>query len=518
MAVRVKPWAKILIVTIAAAAALLIYYRSSHPSSAADEIKTSSGALTGSALQKKTRFTLALSEWPGHMPFVIGNGGLTTQPGSAAAANALDLEIVFIEDANSKNAALQSQKVDFIWQTVDEMPLSLPAFKKAGTDVQAFLQIDWSRGGDACVASADVHKVEDVLGRKSAMLMFSPDHTVFEFMINNSRLTPAQVRQVRADTSFSMDDFTFGRALFTQGKVDVACLWEPDVSLALKGRPGSHVLFSTADATGLVADVVLTSRALLSERPEVAQKLAMVWFAGVAKAEADRAAAAQLIATKVPRFRDELGYEATLKAFGWVKWTPISENAHFFGLDAEPAFDRIYNQADAIWTKYPEAKIAERFVPATLRDDSVARAIWDATGRKTPTTEQPLYQPEIARTGAPVLTKPVTINYDKSSAELDAESLYILNSQILPQLEMARAMHIRIEGNTDSQGSSELNRQLSELRAKSVSDYFMSRGIESSRVSYKGNGDSTPVASNKTYDGRAANRRTDILFISSEGH
>jgi outer membrane protein OmpA-like peptidoglycan-associated protein/ABC-type nitrate/sulfonate/bicarbonate transport system substrate-binding protein len=516
MAVRVKPGTKLLIVILAAAAALFISYRDAFHPSSADETKTSSGALTGTELQKKTRFTLALSEWPGHMPFVIGNGGLTTRPGSTAAANALDLEIVFIEDASSKNAALQSRKVDFIWQTVDEMPLSLAGFKKAGTDVRAFLQLDWSRGGDACVGSPDVQKVEDLLGRKSAMLMFSPDHTLFEFMINNSRLTPAQIKQVRADTTFSMDDFTFGRALFAQGQVDLACLWEPDVSLALKSRPGSHVLFSTADATGLIADVLLTSKTLLNERPEIAQKLAMVWFGGVTRAETDRAAAAQLVATEVPRFRDELGYEATLKAFDWVKWTPISENARFFGLQGDPAFDGIYNQADAIWTKYPEAKLAERFVPAGLRDDRIVRAIWDASGGKNVPREQVTYRPELARSGTPILTKPITINFDKSSAELDAESLYILNSQIIPQLELARAMHIRIEGNSDSQGSTELNRQLSEKRAKSVSDYFISRGIEESRISYKGNGDSAPIASNKTSDGRAANRRTDILFISAE--
>src|SRR6185295_2526699 len=143
-------------------------------------------------------------------------------------------------------------------------------------DARAFLQIDWSRGGDACVASADVKKVEDILGKKSAMMMFSPDHTVFEFMINNSRLTPAEVAKVRADTSFSIDDFTYGRVLFTQNKVDVACLWEPDVSLALKGRPGSHRLFSTADATELVADVLLTRRELLETAPEAAEKVARV--------------------------------------------------------------------------------------------------------------------------------------------------------------------------------------------------------------------------------------------------
>src|SRR5262245_17384045 len=42
--------------------------------------------------------TAALSQWPGHMALVVGNGGLTTQPGSPAAAEGLDLKIEFIED------------------------------------------------------------------------------------------------------------------------------------------------------------------------------------------------------------------------------------------------------------------------------------------------------------------------------------------------------------------------------------------------------------------------------------
>jgi hypothetical protein len=63
---------------------------------------------------------VALSQWPGHMALLVGAGGLKTQPGSLAAAEQLNLEIVFIEDAPSKNEALRKGDVDFVWQTVDE--------------------------------------------------------------------------------------------------------------------------------------------------------------------------------------------------------------------------------------------------------------------------------------------------------------------------------------------------------------------------------------------------------------
>jgi outer membrane protein OmpA-like peptidoglycan-associated protein len=90
----------------------------------------------------------------------------------------------------------------------------------------------------------------------------------------------------------------------------------------------------------------------------------------------------------------------------------------------------------------------------------------------------------------------------------------ILNNQLMPQLEMARGMYVRVEGNTDNVGSKSRNQVLSEERAKAIVDYLVSRGVEPARVVARGNGDSKPVASNKTADGRASNRRTDILFIS----
>jgi len=457
--------------------------------------------------------TVALSQWPGHLALVVGNGGLTTQAGSAAAAEGLDLKIVFIEDAPSKNKALQEGKVDAVWETVDELPIALGGFKAAGVDVKAFLQIDWSRGGDACVASKEVKKVEDVIGRKAAVLMFSPDHTVLEFMLTNSRLTAEEVAQARKATSFSTDDFTYARILFGKGQVDVACLWEPDVTLALASRPGAHRLFSTADATELVADTLVARRDFLDLYSELAVKLARVWFAGVKKAESDRSAAAKLVATVCSRFRDELGYEATLKAFDWVKWTTLADNVRMFGLDGRPpAFDRVYNQADGIWVNYPQAEIKDRFAPVLLRDDRIVRRIWEAEGRKVATRAES-YRPEIAATGKPLFTKPLSIAFHYGKSELTGEAMASLNQSVVPQVQMAGGMYVRVEGNTDNLGDDTWNQTLSERRAQAIVDYLASRGIDRRRLVARGNGSNNPVGSNKTPEGRARNRRTDILFI-----
>jgi outer membrane protein OmpA-like peptidoglycan-associated protein len=70
--------------------------------------------------------------------------------------------------------------------------------------------------------------------------------------------------------------------------------------------------------------------------------------------------------------------------------------------------------------------------------------------------------------------------------------------------------NFKVEGHTDSQGSEKLNQTLSETRAKAVLDYLVSKGIDASRLTSKGFGESTPIASNRTSRGRAQNRRVEI--------
>ena len=70
-----------------------------------------------------------------------------------------------------------------------------------------------------------------------------------------------------------------------------------------------------------------------------------------------------------------------------------------------------------------------------------------------------------------------------------------------------------LEGNTDSVGSAKYNLKLSLMRANAVADALESLGVDASRITTKGLGESNPVASNKTEEGRAENRRVDASFI-----
>jgi outer membrane protein OmpA-like peptidoglycan-associated protein len=76
--------------------------------------------------------------------------------------------------------------------------------------------------------------------------------------------------------------------------------------------------------------------------------------------------------------------------------------------------------------------------------------------------------------------------------------------------------YIKIIGHTDNTGRIDYNQTLSEKRAQSVYDYLLDQGVSSSRITYEGRGIHEPVATNNTPQGRALNRRVEILIMANE--
>ena len=106
-------------------------------------------------------------------------------------------------------------------------------------------------------------------------------------------------------------------------------------------------------------------------------------------------------------------------------------------------------------------------------------------------------------------------NFALNSAKLKEESKEQLNDLVLFLNEYPQA-NVVVTGHTDSSGAAAYNQTLSEKRAKAVADAIVERGIEPSRVSWKGEGENKPVASNATANGRELNRRVDIVIPEFE--
>ncbi|MDR1115628.1 MAG: OmpA family protein [Tannerella sp.] len=75
---------------------------------------------------------------------------------------------------------------------------------------------------------------------------------------------------------------------------------------------------------------------------------------------------------------------------------------------------------------------------------------------------------------------------------------------------------VKIVGHTDNTGKVDYNQTLSEKRAKSVYDYLLEQGVNSRRMIYEGKGIHQPVAGNDTVEGRARNRRVEIMIMASD--
>jgi outer membrane protein OmpA-like peptidoglycan-associated protein len=102
------------------------------------------------------------------------------------------------------------------------------------------------------------------------------------------------------------------------------------------------------------------------------------------------------------------------------------------------------------------------------------------------------------------------INFELNSARITGARSFEILDAVATVLRMYGTISIRIEGHTDSQGSSSYNLQLSQDRADSVREYLISAGVGRERMTAVGFGEETPIADNSSSSGRAANRRVEF--------
>jgi outer membrane protein OmpA-like peptidoglycan-associated protein len=112
--------------------------------------------------------------------------------------------------------------------------------------------------------------------------------------------------------------------------------------------------------------------------------------------------------------------------------------------------------------------------------------------------------------GLTVRLKNIYFDFDKTT--LKSESFVELN-KVVDFLKKNRNVSIEISGHTDSKGSDTYNLNLSQGRSQAVVDYLISQGIDFSRLQAKGYGESKPIDTNDTDEGRANNRRVEFTVL-----
>ncbi|MCB9679196.1 MAG: OmpA family protein [Alphaproteobacteria bacterium] len=108
----------------------------------------------------------------------------------------------------------------------------------------------------------------------------------------------------------------------------------------------------------------------------------------------------------------------------------------------------------------------------------------------------------------------VFFEFDK--AIIQSVSYSLLDEVATVIIEHPNLTLIRVEGHTDADGSETYNEHLSQRRAEAVVDYLIGRGVEGARLDPVGFGESRPIDTNKTQEGKANNRRVEFVIVEQE--
>ena len=114
-----------------------------------------------------------------------------------------------------------------------------------------------------------------------------------------------------------------------------------------------------------------------------------------------------------------------------------------------------------------------------------------------------------------ILNMPSNVTFGVDSSAISPTFQTTL-SNVADTLSRYEKSYVDVLGHTDSTGSDAYNQSLSERRAESVANFLANSGVQRARLATRGYGESQPIASNSTEEGRAANRRVEIKIVPIE--
>jgi outer membrane protein OmpA-like peptidoglycan-associated protein len=135
-------------------------------------------------------------------------------------------------------------------------------------------------------------------------------------------------------------------------------------------------------------------------------------------------------------------------------------------------------------------------------------SVWINSDEVSPVTKDLYLQP--IEVGLTVRLKNIYFDFDKTT--LKSQSFLELN-KVVDFLKQNQTVEIEISGHTDSKGSDDYNLNLSQGRSQAVVDYLITQGIDSYRLTAHGYGETKPVDTNDTEEGRANNRRVEFTIV-----
>lgn len=446
------------------------------------------------------RVRISIDEFVGWKSLLYANGGLVTTENSINAKNGICIEYVIMNDANNSSAALISGDISGAGYTVNRYAFLQSKFDEAGVEVVMPFISNYSNGADGIIASSDIKSVEDLVGKKIAVPRYSESQTLLEWLINNADLTETEKKSIRQNIIYLETADETAKAFFS-GQVDAATTWEPYLTQAATSTD-SRILFDTSMGTNLILTGLVFRTDFLSDNSDFMVKLieGALEAAKYYKTEFDSAKAMPLFELMTD---DEI-YEMALGA-AIPTW---ADNVNLLTSTAPEMYKEMAN----IWIGLGESAVPSKFSTAFTNEyinklsgkypaNDITSFTFSEEGRQDAT--------EISNNAA-LLSVTLNIDFEVDSYKISKSSYADLN-EFAKTAQILNGVYIQIEGNTAKVDGDD-GIDFSYKRALSVAKYLQALGVDSDRFIIIGNGDTKPIDTNETEEGRAKNRRTEVFF------
>ena len=449
--------------------------------------------------------------WPGYAGGEYFNRGFTASKESRYYTDYhMLVNFKVLDDFDASRTEFKTGGVDLLWVTADAYDTETAGLAEY-QPIFAF-QADWSRGGDAIVVVGNARTVNDLRGKKIAVALGTPSHTLLIMMLKSAGMTVNDVQII------TCKDALAAAAAFKAGTCDAAVVWAPDDAVCVKTVPGARILINSKKADHIIADGFFAKKSWVEKNPQLLQNLIKGWMIGAAEINTSDAAKEEAILILMKG----LGLERDVVGLDNVRLTTLGDNKNFFGLGSATAVT-----GEKLYTTMTREYTAIGFIkdqPPTWRSVSTSEFIskigYDdlpggiAVNGPEGATKFTALSNTAASEAEVIGSKGAPIEFATGSSALDEISRSAIDAQIGLQAQTLGGIRMVIEGNTDNTGSAVTNRKLSLLRAKSVALYLTNKyGLDPNKFNCVGNGPDKPIADNSTESGRAANRRTEIKLI-----
>jgi len=522
---------------------------------------------TEAAVNGGTKVTWKIMAWNSQFPLMYANGAANTTKGSLIDKAGLQVTIERQDDCNKSIADIvkfaQEYKTNantpgvFASFMGDGMPMFFAALSKEleplGPDYQpiAFYAMGKSYGEDKLMGPTDWKRdPKSALGKTVSCVLRDGDMNILLKWAgdNGLRVNPDETTYDRnAINLIAANDFldagnkyiagyTESRKLVVDGKklskdttvgVDGVATWTPgDVNVAQK-KGGLVSIASTREYASQMPNITITIKKFAYDhRTDIENLIMALAQAGdQVRSFTEAKTFAAGISAKVYNEQDgaywlkyyngveEKDAQGINQPLGGSMAFNLADAANTFGLgkDGVDRYKVVYNTFGDILSKmYPELIPTYPVYNKVVDRSFITSVVSNHPELMEGTAIKETYAEEITHE---VSSKSYEIQFETGSSVIKPASYSTLD-EILKSAVVAEGLKLGVYGHTDNVGNDEANVKLSNERAAAVKSYLVGKGLSTERLESKGYGASKPVADNTTTEGRARNRRVQIVLGS----